>query len=200
MNCSYINESIKASIKCSPFSWGVVYANGSLGNCSEENYTGSVCRQQLLEWQECAVEGPNKDVFLDLTLMELSQQERERDVAQFLHFLREFYMRIVPILKLINKCILDSCIHAESFGSDHCQRAAGLLVCQSYFPLCDACQSGHSYLASREECERISMVECEEEWTSAREYGIPLPNCTDLPDQVTSERFNWFRKIYLICG
>ena len=31
------------------------------------------------------------------------------------------------------------------------------------------------------------MVECEEEWESAREYGIPLPNCTDLPEQVTSK-------------
>ena len=31
------------------------------------------------------------------------------------------------------------------------------------------------------------MVECEEEWTSAVEYGILLPNCSDLPDQVTSE-------------
>ena len=73
-----------------------------------------------------------------------------------------------------------------SFGSDHCQRAGGMLLCQSYFPLCD-CESGHSYMASREECERISMVECEEEWTNARQYGIPLPNCTDLPEEVTSE-------------
>ena len=31
------------------------------------------------------------------------------------------------------------------------------------------------------------MVECEEEWESAREYGIPLPNCTDLPEQVTGK-------------
>ena len=80
-------------------------------------------------------------------------------------------------------------------GSDHCQRAASLLVCQSSFPLCD-CESGRSYLASREECERISMVECEEEWTSAGEYGIPLPNCTDLPGEVTSE--NSVRKATLM--
>ena len=78
-------------------------------------------------------------------------------------------------------------IHAGAFGSDHCQRAAGFLVCQSNFPLCDECQSGHSYLASKEECERVSMVECEEEWTSAREYGIRLPNCTDLPVESIGE-------------
>ena len=79
----------------------------------------------------------------------------------------------------------------ESFGSDHCQRVAGLLACQSYFPLCDECQSGNSYLASREDCERISMVECEEEWTSVRQYGIPLPNCSDLPEEVKSKHSKW---------
>ena len=31
------------------------------------------------------------------------------------------------------------------------------------------------------------MNECEEEWTIARQYGIPLPNCTDLPGEITSE-------------
>ena len=77
--------------------------------------------------------------------------------------------------------------NAGSFGSDHCQRTAALLVCQSYFPLCDQCQSGNAYLASRQKCEITSMVECEEEWTSAVEYGILLPNCSDLPNQVTSE-------------
>ena len=56
------------------------------GNCITESYTGSVCRQQLLAWQECAV-GSAGDVFLDLTLMEQPQEERERDAAQFLHFL-----------------------------------------------------------------------------------------------------------------
>ena len=77
-------------------------------------------------------------------------------------------------------------ILAESAGTERCKKAASFLVCQSSFPLCD-CESGQSYSASREECERISMVECEEEWTSAREYGIQLPNCTDLPLEARSE-------------
>ena len=38
-----------------------------------------------------------------------------------------------------------------------------------------------------EECERISMVECEKEWTGATQYGIPLPNCTDLPQGFLGE-------------
>ena len=81
-------------------------------------------------------------------------------------------------------------IHAGDLGSDHCQRAAGMLACQSSFPLCDKCQSGHSYLASREDCERVSIVECEKEWTMARQYGIPLPNCTDLPEQLIGDHEN----------
>ena len=79
-----------------------------------------------------------------------------------------------------------SAFYAESEGTEYCQKAASFFVCQSSFPICD-CENGRAYMASRQECERISMVECEEEWTSAREYGISLPNCTDLPDQVTSK-------------
>ena len=67
---------------------GVAYRNDSLGNCSAAPYSGSVCRPQLLAWQDCAVGGA-EDVFLDLSLMEQSQEESERDVAQFLHFLSE---------------------------------------------------------------------------------------------------------------
>ena len=62
-----------------------------------------------------------------------------------------------------------------------------MLACQSYFPLCDECLSGHSFLASREECDRVSIVECEKEWTMAKQYGIPLPNCTNLPEQLIGE-------------
>ena len=94
MNCSTINESVKASGNCSSFSWGVADPHGThaAGNCSAEIYTGIVCRQQLSAWQDCAVGGANKDVFLDLTLMEQSQEERERDAAQLLHFLRELFV------------------------------------------------------------------------------------------------------------
>ena len=94
VNCSNVNESVKELSSCSLFSWSMAYPNDRPGNCSAENYTGSVCRPQLLLWQDCSV-GSREDVFLDLTLMEHSQEERESDVAQFLHFLREFEMAIV---------------------------------------------------------------------------------------------------------
>ena len=94
VNCSNINTTGKPSSSCSSFSWSMAYSNDRPGNCSAKNYTGSVCRPQLLLWQDCSV-GSRQDVLLDLTLMEHSQEERERDVAQLLHFLREFEMAIV---------------------------------------------------------------------------------------------------------
>ena len=66
----------------------MAYPHGDFDGCSAEPYTGSVCRQQLLVWQECTVGGA-EDVILDMTFMEQSQDERERDVAQFFHFLRK---------------------------------------------------------------------------------------------------------------
>ena len=79
-----------ASVDCSIVSWGTAYPEiSSDGNCSMEPYTGSVCRDQLLAWQECAV-GVVEEVLLDESLMEQSQAERERDTAQFHYFLREF--------------------------------------------------------------------------------------------------------------
>ena len=94
VNCSIANTSVKAWSNCSLLSWSMAYATDSPGSCSAENYTGSVCRPQLLLWQDCTA-GSRQDVLLDLTLTERSQEERERDVAQFLHLLRELEMAIV---------------------------------------------------------------------------------------------------------
>ena len=152
--------------------------------CNPKAYTSSLCSRQLLAWQECA-DGGSEVVLLDLTFGEISLGERERDVSQFLHFLRKLSHASTVLINALTAIPFNAhCL--ESFGSNYCQRTASLLVCQSYFPLCD-CKSGYLYLASREECERLSMNECEEEWTSARQYGIPLPNCTELPQEITSE-------------
>ena len=172
VNCNAVHyRSTNDTTKCSSLPW----KNGSLTNSTNGRnvsvYTGSVCRQQLLAWQECAV-GDAEDVFLDLTFMEQSQEKSERDVARFLHFLRKLALSLHTVMICLK-------LYSESSESEYCQQASAFLVCQSSFPLCD-CQSGHTYLASREECEKISMVECEEEWTSASQYGIPLPNCTEL--------------------
>ena len=59
------------------------------GACNPKLYSSSLCRQQLLALQECAVGGA-EDVLIDLTLGELSLEEREKGVSQFLHFLRKF--------------------------------------------------------------------------------------------------------------
>ena len=78
-----------ASADCALFSWGKVPLHDNLGNCSAKPYTGIMCNKQLLAWQECAVGSVQDVVLLDHPLSngEQSEEERERDVAQFLHFL-----------------------------------------------------------------------------------------------------------------
>ena len=91
VNCERISQGINESTGCSFISWGMDLPSDHHRNCNAEAYTGSVCRQQLLAWQECAI-GQPEPLFLDLTFMEQSLKERERDVAQFFHFLREFFL------------------------------------------------------------------------------------------------------------
>lgn len=86
-NCTKMYGSGSAMTDCSSYSWGTV-VNGVDGQCTPQAYTGNVCWQQLLAWQECTG-GAAEDVYLDLESTNISQEERERDVARFLHFLRE---------------------------------------------------------------------------------------------------------------
>ena len=93
VNCTNVNETLKVLRNCTFFTWEMVYSSNNQSHCSAEPYTGSVCSRQLLAWQECKI-GGSENVLLDMTLKEQSQQERERDVAQFLHFLCELLMCI----------------------------------------------------------------------------------------------------------
>ena len=89
VNCAELNGTVNTSTECSLFSLANAYSNHSTENCTPVTYTGSYCRLQLLTWQDCVVES-TKSVLLDATSMEQTQEEKERDVAQFLHFLSEF--------------------------------------------------------------------------------------------------------------
>ena len=88
-NCTKLNITVNTSSDCSSFSWAMAYSNESTDNCTAVPYTGSLCELQFLMWQEC-VGREELGMFLDVSIMESSQEEKERDVAQFLHFLRKF--------------------------------------------------------------------------------------------------------------
>ena len=104
VNCTPIHGNYSASAElpftladCGSISWGMAYPDNmyNQGNCSAKPYTGIMCNKQLLAWQECTAAGSVQDVvLLDPSNSEQSEEERERDVAQFLHFLRE----LTPIL------------------------------------------------------------------------------------------------------
>ena len=108
INCTERNGSEFGSVDCISYSWGIVLDDENHGNCTPIPYTGSICRQQLLTWQECAVGGA-EDVFLDLTFGELSQEERERDVSQFLYFLRRLSHTYAALMN-VNVQLLNSLI------------------------------------------------------------------------------------------
>ena len=79
---------------CPSISWAMAYPDNNQGNCSAKPYTGIMCNTQLLAWQECAIGSVQDVILLDLSKSEQSEEERERDVARFLHFLR----KLIPIL------------------------------------------------------------------------------------------------------
>ena len=90
------DECASASADCAFLSWGKVPLHDNLGNCSARPYTGITCNKQLLAWQECAVGSVQDVVLLDFSNSEHSEEERERDVTQFLHFLR----KLTPIFSV----------------------------------------------------------------------------------------------------
>ena len=92
VNCSNVHIPYplsNRSANCSSLPWDIANVNNGTNSCSVSTYNGSVCKQQLLSWQECAV-GGSENVYLDMAFVEHSLwEESERNVAQFLHFLRE---------------------------------------------------------------------------------------------------------------
>ena len=88
-NCPKIQGNDTLSFGCAFFSFGMTYPYDNLSNCSAEFYTGSVCCKQLGSWLECTVGNVQDVILLDLRNSEQSQEERERDAAQFLHYLGE---------------------------------------------------------------------------------------------------------------
>ena len=91
VDCERISRGKNESTGCSFISWGMDFPSDHHGNCSAEAYSLSVCMQQLLAWQECAI-GQSEPLFLDLTFTEQSLKERERDITQFMQLLREFFL------------------------------------------------------------------------------------------------------------
>ena len=97
VNCTKTSTVENASVDCSLVSWGTVFPETGAGNCSAESYIGSSCRQQLLAWRDCVV-GGSGDVLVDRNFKEDPQEEKERDVAQFHHFLREFSRELMSLI------------------------------------------------------------------------------------------------------
>ena len=68
-------------------------------------------------------------------------------------------------------------------ASDECRQAALPFVCLHLFGLCDGNGTLHS--PSAMDCLLISTELCGAEWAAGQSLGLPLPECSTLPEQST---------------
>ena len=66
-------------------------------------------------------------------------------------------------------------------ASDDCKAAVLPFLCVYFFGLCDS--TGKAYRPSSSQCTEISTGVCAREWTIGTSFGIPLPECSSLPDE-----------------
>ena len=74
------------------------------------------------------------------------------------------------------------CLFVATYSFTECQEQAIPFFCQYYFPLKD-CTTDNIYMASKEDCNRISTTVCAAPWNLAINigYGHQLPKCDALP-------------------
>ena len=74
------------------------------------------------------------------------------------------------------------CLFVATHSYTECQEQAIPFFCQYYFPLKD-CTTDNIYMASKEDCNRISTTVCAAPWNLAVNtgYGHQLPKCNVLP-------------------
>lgn len=179
-------------------------------SCTSVPYNGSVCKEQLSAWQQCALgETVGSSVRVNASGM---LEENERLASSLLMNLRLLNLdgELSPSL-LVQLCIetllLSLCflMSASSLLYSSLQSSFSLpppnftsllsllgsqclqnilpFLCQYSFPLCDPA-AGDLLLPSREECRTISLQVCMREWQFAQlipRIAALLPDCSRLP-------------------
>ena len=133
-------------------------ADGLMGTCIPENYTGSVCREVLQTQQGCL---PDRNATGNIIIAmdpSLSQQDKEEQARQLIAGL--------PLLD----------------PSPECLEVVVPFLCFYIFPLCDS--SGRPYQPSAAECNTLTGGICAQEFETAAAFvtGDQLPQCQLLPE------------------
>ena len=74
------------STSCSPMAW--VFDNST---CNPQPYIGSICRTQLLKWQNCAI-GPSESGTVAIST-EVDQNQAEQIAIEFLQAMSKFFSK-----------------------------------------------------------------------------------------------------------
>ena len=143
-------------------------ADGLMGTCMPENYTGSFCREVLLTRQGCL---PDRNAAGDIIIAmdpSLSQQEKDEQARLFIGGL--------PVLD----------------PSPECTEAVVPFLCFYIFPLCDS--SGRPYQPSAAECTTVIDGICAREFELVASFvtSDQLIQCQRLPETTLECNGNWF--------
>ena len=127
--------------------------------CVPENYTGTVCREELQAQQNCLPDrSATDDIFIAVGSAS-SQTAKEEQANLF-----------IGGLSFLNP-------------SSDCMEAVVPFLCFYIFPLCDS--SGHLYQPSSAECKEITDGICAQEFAMAAVFveASQLPQCALLPEK-----------------
>ena len=114
-------------------------------SCSAQPYTGSVCLQELQDWQNCLPERRNDSAVFVPSDIDLETRENEAELL---------FTTGLPLLQ----------------ASEHCTAESRSYFCLLLFALCDG--SGRKRLPSREECIYVQENICAAEIQRASEIEL----------------------------
>ena len=124
--------------------------------CSNQNYTGLTCQQELHFFQTC--------LFNSTREILISSDQQLEDLEE----MAEFFFNAFPILN----------------PSQECLTAIFPLLCLYIFPMCG--DNGTVYQPSSAQCVEVSTGVCREEWENAVSIaGDLIPSCSTFSDEPT---------------
>lgn len=129
---------------------------GFATTCTAEVYTGQVCREHLLMYQEC-LRGPLEN---DTVFVPLGANDKESQAQEYINGL-------------------------NSIAADECKAAAAPFLCFYIIGLCDD-TTDETYLPSQRQCLGLTEDVCEREFELVASFGAEdrVPQCHLLPQNV----------------
>lgn len=159
---------------CSSVPW---LKDGTTNSCNALLYNGSLCKEQLITWQQCALEynGDNSIMYTEMSSRSSSVQAKEEKINLLLS---KYIYTCGGTHKLWSLCTdASNSDSSKAPLSAECFTALKSFLCQYNFPLCD--KRGQLYLPPFEDCFFVLTVQCN--LSTFTNYTSLLYECFDLP-------------------